>query len=329
MATWIATGTGLLVLAVLCLDVFRTVFHAEGRGGPLNRRQNRLIWGVVRAVGTAGGRARPGVLALGGSVIAVTTIVVWGILLVAGFWLLYLPHVASFHYSPGEPGNLTVEAAYYSGMIASTLGLGDMVAPDGWLRIATVIQALAGFALLTVGVTYILGVYRELLTAQTLASTIHARFRAGPDDLHPADLARTDAMDWDRSMALRLAHALEAHYNYPILHYFRPAQDRRSLPAQVALLLDLERQLEERARNGDEEAARQTDSLSRRTLMAVVQLYAAEIHALFVRQDEPEEGGGREKAALRLDEILGMLGHDRDGRETARPEQGTDRNGSG
>ncbi|CAN5255201.1 hypothetical protein BH24PSE2_BH24PSE2_07970 [soil metagenome] len=45
---------GIAVLALLFADVFLTVFHAQGHGGPLSRVQNRTIWALFR---TAGARA--------------------------------------------------------------------------------------------------------------------------------------------------------------------------------------------------------------------------------------------------------------------------------
>lgn len=83
----IATA-GFLVLLLLYLDVFLTVFHPEGHGGPLTGRLNRTAWGGFRAL--AG--ARPAkALAFAGPMMPVLTLLVWMGLLIAGYALIYYP----------------------------------------------------------------------------------------------------------------------------------------------------------------------------------------------------------------------------------------------
>ncbi len=42
---------GGLLLVTLVLDVLLTVFPPVGHGGPIHRRQGRLVWSVFRALG--------------------------------------------------------------------------------------------------------------------------------------------------------------------------------------------------------------------------------------------------------------------------------------
>lgn len=85
-------GSGILVLLLLLVDAFGTVFHPQGRGGALHRVQNRAVWALFRAVGRRGdGTPRDGWLALAGPTLAVLTLVVWVLLLVGGFALIYGP----------------------------------------------------------------------------------------------------------------------------------------------------------------------------------------------------------------------------------------------
>jgi hypothetical protein len=118
--------------------------------------------------------------------------------LLTGFALVYLPYVAGFHYSAGTAGPPLLEAFYYSGIISSTLGQGDVVARGGWLRALTVLQALASFGSVTVAVTYVLAVYRELVASEALAAVIDARLSAG----HGGAMLRTTRSPpapWPRS----------------------------------------------------------------------------------------------------------------------------------
>jgi hypothetical protein len=236
---------GASLLLALFVDVFFTVFHSGGRGGPISHRLNRWSWKAVRAVSTrSNGSVREGIANFGGPWITVSTLVVWMFLLIAAFALIYYPFIESFLLSTGTRRAPWAEAIYYSGYNAATLGLGDLIADSIALRLLSVFQALAGFAILSVSITYLLAVYRELLMMRTLAVSIDAYFRtvdvvglASWDDDPPEALARW--AEWATNMLL---HALQAHFQYPILHYFRASERKAALPVQLARLLDLRRE---------------------------------------------------------------------------------------
>lgn len=233
---------GGLILTLLLTDVFLTVFHAQGHGGPLTRRQNRLVWSLSRRVGVRrDGAPRDALLGLAAPVMIVVTFVTWVALLVAGFALVYLPWIETFLVSPGSLRDPWLEAFYFSGYTAATLGLGDLVPDQGVLRLLTPLEAFGGFALLSASLTYLLAVYRELIEMQALASETagYRRVldrgrsgRSGGDDGHSLDR-------WAEDAASRLTYVLQSHFQYPILHYFRPRERDRALPVQLGPLLDL------------------------------------------------------------------------------------------
>lgn len=293
MIDWIAPASGTALLCLLAWDVFMTAFHAEGRGGPINRRQNRLIWQAVRTLGTLGGLVRSRVLSLGGPVIAITTIAVWTATLLTGFALIYLPWILDFHISSGSPQPRLLEAFYYSAIIAGTVGQGDVVAPTAVLRAVTILQAMSGFALVTVAVSYVLAVYRELIASTTLAGALHARVpRSGTDRAQDSP-----GEGWSRSITFRLSHSLESHFNYPILHYFRPTRHKRALPVQLARLSDWLHSAEA----ADSPATPSVDALR-----SISDRYVEEVHSLFVRQaTEPE--ASPEDPEKHMREILRMM----------------------
>lgn len=278
------------------MDVFLTVFHAQGHGGPLTRAQNRVIWGLFRTVGVrADGAPRERLLALAAPVMVVTTLTIWMVLLVVGFTLIYYPWVRTFLVSPGELRTPWAEALYYSGYTAATLGFGDMVPDQEALRLLAPLEALSGFALLSVSVTYLLSVYRELITMQSLASNVAGYFRAG--EVHTLQFARAGGYGamarWAEGVTSRLLEVLQAHFQYPILHYFRPSQRDRALPVQIDLLLGLRRMA-----NG-EDPARPTALLEHHpsflALQDAVWEYLRTVEEVFVphrfKQESPEEKG--------------------------------------
>lgn len=223
---------GVAVLVLVGVDVFITVFHPEGHGGPLTRRQTNLLWKAWRALAPREeGRERW--LAFGGPVLAVMTPAVWAFLLVVAFALIYYPWMERFLVSPGSLRAHWVEALYYSGFAAATLGTGDIVPDQPALRLLTVVEAISGFALVTAGLSYILAIYRENGRKATLASDLALHF--SPDDAAPPSHSPGDA--WLEQVARELLHVTLAHAQYPILHYFRPVDPRNSLALQMRPLV--------------------------------------------------------------------------------------------
>ncbi len=244
---WVAAG--MVLLALLALDVFLTVFSIEGTGGPVTMWQARLIWSAFRRLGVGrAGRLREPVLALGGPIIVVANFLTWVTLLLCGFALIYLPFVrTAFIFATGQLRVPFLEALYFSGQAAATLGTGDMVADAQALRIVEVIQAMSGFALVTSTVTYLLAVYEELLAMHTTAAMIANYFGEGlTRTLQRVELTGGKEVGrWSEVIGGNVLRALEAHFQYPIVHYFRVRARRRAFPVQMGRLLDLERAVEE------------------------------------------------------------------------------------
>ena len=237
---------GALLILLLGLDIFLTVFHPQGRGGPVNRRVSHLIWSAARSGGRRrDGCRREGLLALGGPTIVVATLFVWVLLLVAGFALIFYPWVETFLVSPGTLRAPWAEALYYSAYTAATLGFGDVVANSEALRLITVLEAFGGFALLSASTTYFLAVYRELIAMQSLAAHISGLFRAG--ETHVLEFTKAEGYEalarWCEQLAADLSKVLLAHFQYPVLHYFSPREHSRALPVQLGALLRLRSQI--------------------------------------------------------------------------------------
>lgn len=243
---------GIVLLLLLAADVFVTVFHPQGHGGPVNRTQNRLVWTLFRTLGVRGdGSMRRGWLALAGPLLAVLTPTGWVLLLVAGYALIFYPWIHDFLVSPGHLRVGWAEALYYSGYTAATLGFGDVIADAVPLRLLTVTEALSGFALLSASLTYVLSVYQEHGRMTTLAMQIDSRLPppAGASARSPSHAASWG--EWMTDTSGSLLHVQQAHARYPILHFFWSSQRGMALPVQVGALLGLRRELEECGGDGD------------------------------------------------------------------------------
>lgn len=171
-------GGSLLVL--LLVDVLLPVFHPQGHGGPLHRLQNRFLWAVLKRFGRSrGGHDRPRFLALCGPVIAIVSVASWGLWLIVGYGLIYFPFGDAFRTTVAN-GVPSVDAFYYSGYVASTLGLGDIVPAAPGLRLLTVLEAMSGFALFAVATTVTTGLILDTSTGSRTGHFLAASESSSP-----------------------------------------------------------------------------------------------------------------------------------------------------
>lgn len=156
-------GTAVIVLGLM--DLFHTLLHPTGQG----RLSQALLSAVWRASKATGHRLG----SIAGPAAMVAVILMWVALQAVGWALVYLPHVpGGFMYSSGvDPADYpdAAEALYISLTTLSTLGYGDMVATAPWIRLASPLEALTGFALLTAALTWFTQIYPPLSRRRSLA----------------------------------------------------------------------------------------------------------------------------------------------------------------
>lgn len=227
---------GGLLLVLLLIDVLLTVLPPMGHGGPVHRRLIWLLWGFVRrSTRGFGASRRAGARAFAGPILAASAIAVWVVWLIAGFAILYITIPGAWEGSPDGTFAPFGEAFYYSGYVATTLGLGDLAPGTPLMRVLTVSEAVAGFALFAVSMTYLLAVAQSLGRLEELAFELAAaRDLFTPTRRHvqgSADGARLNR--WARG----LLGAAVAHRQYPLIQFFRPTDPDRDLVAQVEWML--------------------------------------------------------------------------------------------
>jgi hypothetical protein len=230
---------GALLIVLGMADVFLTVLHYDG-SSLLGRRVNRGTWWAVRtATAPLPRRLRSYLRCLGAPLMIPTSLAVWLSLEVVGFALLYHPGLLAGDFdmpSGTEPG--LVLALYTSIVTLSTLGYGDVTPTAPLFQALTGLEALIGFALLTLTISYILNVYSVLQHLSLLGAELQqqpadpadrrgllaAHFTAaGPRDLGP----RLD------SLRQRLLLYHEGLRRYPIVYYFRSREAARTLPVVI------------------------------------------------------------------------------------------------
>jgi hypothetical protein len=230
-----ATLAGALLVAVVARDVFHTLFHSTGRGS-IGRAVAALTWAALHPSGPTGRRA----IAVGGPLALALVVVVWAVLLVAGFALLYLPHVpGGFTVPPEHAGDpATLLAVSFSLVTLSTLGFGDMTPSSDGLQLLAPMEALVGFGLLSASIAWLLSIHPVLARRRSLAYDVTLLARAERE----TGLTAEDELQELHRRVVEVERDLDA---YPITLYFAELDPRFSLASALPVLSSLLDRLEE------------------------------------------------------------------------------------
>jgi hypothetical protein len=231
---WFYTVLGTALAVAGLVDVFQTLLHPGGRG-KLSRLLTRAVWRASRIAGRPAG-------SIVGPLAIAAVVGMWVMLEVLGWALICLPHVPDgFSYSSGlEPATYSgfAEAVYISLVTLSTLGFGDVVATDAWLRMALPLEAVTGFALLTAAVSWFLQIYPALARRHTLAIRLELLGKTE----YVSHLDRTDDTSSSRTLEILARDIIQMRVDLmqnPETYYFHEAGPEVLLPAPLALACTL------------------------------------------------------------------------------------------
>ena len=235
---WLITAVGAGIVLFAVRDMFHTIWHPSGQG-TLSRVVIRMVWRGSRLLKR---RARQSSVV--GPLALLSVILTWTAAIVAGWTLVYWPHMTegfSFGSSldPTQRSDF-LDSLYLSLVTVATLGYGDIVPQQPWLRLASPVQALIGFALLTAAVSWVLQVYPALARRRTLAIRLALLDRAGAARLLPAAGSSSSATLL-QSLAGELIQVRVDLTQYAETYYFRETDAAASLPAQLTFARELAR----------------------------------------------------------------------------------------
>ncbi|MGH3457323.1 potassium channel family protein [Aeromicrobium sp.] len=222
---WVLPAIGAAIVLTVLLDIFRTLAH-PGAQGFLSRTMLESIWRWSHHSQLTGPLAMLAVIS------------VWGVLAVLGWALIYWPHVPEGFTSLHTGGTSFIDAIYISLVTISTLGFGDVYPASDWLRVVNPLEALFGFAMLTVAVSWVLQVYPALARRKALAIRLAL--------LRRADSVRV-IHHFGAAGAARLLDDLCASVvnvrvdlgDYPETYYFRTDEESDSLAANLGYAVEL------------------------------------------------------------------------------------------
>ncbi|MDX3231371.1 potassium channel family protein [Streptomyces sp. ME19-01-6] len=175
-----------------------------------------------------------------GPLAMVTVVGMWAGVIILGWAIVYWPHMpGAFTFTPGsgaanQPALL--DSLYLSLVTVATLGLGDVVPAEGWLRLVSPLEALVGFALLTATVSWVLEIYPSLTRRRVLAVRL-ALLRGSDPTTGQLDCA-VGALLLD-SLATEVVRVRIDFTQYAEAYYFHDGEDHSSLAAVVGYAVAL------------------------------------------------------------------------------------------
>ncbi len=180
-------AAGVLLILAGIVDVFFTVLHPDGFGLLSSRLYGGLFKAVRLLTRPLPRRLRALGLSIAAPLMVPVVITVWIILVLVGYALVYYAgmNAQSFNFSsPGlEPS--FGEALYLSGTAISTVGFGDVTPATGVYQALAVCEALIGFGILTLAISYVVGVYGVL---QQLGVTAAGLLHQASDTAEPLSI---------------------------------------------------------------------------------------------------------------------------------------------
>ena len=234
---WLLVPVGVLLVLVGLLDVFFTVLHYDGFGFVSSRLYHSLFNAVRFVTRPLPRKYRALGLSMAAPLMVPVTITVWIFLVSLGYALIYYAgmdgRTFSFSNSGLEPSFM--EALYFSGVSIATLGLGDVTPVGGLYQAIAVSEALIGFGILTLSITYVIGVYEVLQRLGILTAGLYHQAQDTDDPLsilvpHFPDGQHRGLETHLMSLHRDLVEVYEGIRRYPIVYYYHSRRAYRSLP---------------------------------------------------------------------------------------------------
>jgi hypothetical protein len=232
-ALWITLGAAVLLVAFV--DVFLVVLNYE-ESGFLATRLCRLQWYCLRCVTRRlSPRWRPFALRQVTGLNILLSVSIWLGFVVVGFGFIYygLMVGANFEYDGNGVGAGLFSAMYLSAAQLSTVGTSQINAQTDLLRTLTIAETLSAPLLITLILTFLLGVYQVIRDLRTLSSNFSDAEHGVGDPLANLAPYLPDGQGLDgylqaiNSSFWSYADGLRMHH---VAYFFQSGRDQFSLP---------------------------------------------------------------------------------------------------
>jgi hypothetical protein len=237
-------GAHLILLALL--DVFLTVLYARLKTGLSTPLLSRFVWWAFKRLCDMMPKWKDRVLTFAAPVTLVLMFVLWMSELIIGHALLLWPGLFNGGITAvsGPTPTDFVTAIYYSGDNLTTVGNGDLNANGRFYKLLTVFESVAGMAVITLSITYLLEIYSALQRRNAFAVSLHHQTSSTGDAVEKIvglgpngdfEGARQDI----QMIAKQLVDLYETHHFFWILSYFRFEKEYYALSRIMLVVLDI------------------------------------------------------------------------------------------
>jgi hypothetical protein len=231
---WIA---GLILVAVVMLDILWTTLWIDGAAGPITNFVTVSVWKFHR---NTLGKINNKVLSLGGAWLLFEVVASWVTFIFIGWLMVFYSYDHSVLDSRTEAVTNLLDKVYFVSYSLFTLGNGDLKPAKGWWQIATPCITATGFFSITLAVTYILSVISAAVNKRNIAGQITSIGETAQDFVvnlwHGKNFNSIDLQLSNLSSQLNMLH--EQHKAYPILHYFHTSEFNKSTAYSLSVLDD-------------------------------------------------------------------------------------------
>lgn len=220
---------GISVFAVTAADIVGSLLGDEGDGGVVTGRLARLVW---RGLGGRRRRGRHRSSHLVGRLIVLSIPVSWLVAMWIAWTLVFTAGTDNVVASDDQDPASTADKAYYVGYLLVTLGNGEFQPSGRGWQFASVAASATGFAVLTLGVTFIVPIVQAATTRRRTAALI-ATLGTTTEELREALASSTVDIE---ALSRQIVTLTEEHGAFPVLHFLHTREASRSAPTMIARL---------------------------------------------------------------------------------------------
>jgi hypothetical protein len=243
--SWLLILIGIALILLGLLEAFFSVLHYDGFG-LLTRYLYSGTFGLVRVLThPLPKKIRAFGISLAAPLMVPGSIVFWILLVGLGYALIYFAgmntNANTFSYSISSLNASFAEAVYFSATAITTVGFGDITPLSTGYQLLAVSEALIGFGILTLAITYVLGIYGVLQQLGVLSASLYhqAHDTTEPMEILVSHFPNGEERDLESnlmSVHRELAGIYEGIRHYPIVYYYHSRHAHRSLPYTFRML---------------------------------------------------------------------------------------------
>jgi len=239
--------SGVGAIAIVLWDAFETIVlpRTVTRSLRLARLYFRETWRgwtrLARVVRSEARRER--MLSVYGPLSLVGLLMVWAVVLIAGFAALHWAAGSQLQSADGRRARLG-DDFYMSGTTLFTLGLGDLHPTSVGARVLTVIEGGTGFGFLALVIAYFPVLYQSFARREVRLTMLDAWAGSPPSAgeilRRLAEAGELDQLgDFLTEWEYWCSEILESHISYPVVAFFRSQHQRQSWVSALTTILDL------------------------------------------------------------------------------------------